>query len=131
VVGAEAAVSIEFFVPGIPRSTQTGTVIRVNGRLMPLRRNTSWSSICGLVARQYAPLQPYSCALAVRLVFWMPAPKSKKRERPTTRPDLENLCKGLLDSWNGVLFDDDSQVVKLTLEKNYGPPGVGVSVETL
>ena len=31
--------------------------------------------------------------------------------------DLDNLVKGVLDSLNGILFLDDSQVVSLTAEK--------------
>ena len=34
------------------------------------------------------------------------------------RKDLDNLSKAILDSIKHVLFDDDSQVVKLTLSKS-------------
>ena len=122
-----------FFIPGIPKATQTGTVVRVNGRAIPIRRNTSWSSLCGLVARQYAPPEPLTGPLHVRLLFWLPRPKTGKRLYPTVRPDAENLVKGLLDAWNGVLWQDDNQIVQLFIEKAYTPtiaqgPGVTVIV---
>ena len=39
------------------------------------------------------------------------------------KPDLDNLVKLYLDSFNGVVWQDDRQVVKLTAEKRYLQPG--------
>lgn len=36
------------------------------------------------------------------------------------RPDLDNVAKAVLDSLNGVAWDDDSQVRRLVVEKSYG-----------
>lgn len=86
------------------------------------------------MARQHAPAQPLTGALAVSLVFRLPAPKDRRAQQrgPTTRPDVENLIKGLLDAWNGVLYADDAQVVALTATKAYAsaeqPEGVHVEV---
>ena len=124
----EGQETIRFFVPGRPRSTQTGSVIRLpTGRAIPLRRNTAWSSVCGLVARQHAPDVPLAGPVRLSLLFVLPKPK-RKVTVPVTRPDLENLCKGLLDSWNGVLWNDDSQVIALTLEKVYEDDRLSVGV---
>lgn|SRR5262245_4431476 len=128
---------ITFWIAGKPRSTQTGSVVSVNGRSFPVRRNTSWSTVCGLVARQHAPERPWSGPVFVSLVFRLPRPQAKRRGRGarelvvTTRPDIENLTKGLLDSWNGVLWEDDAQVCRLHVAKEYEVPlgqGVGVLV---
>jgi Holliday junction resolvase RusA-like endonuclease len=50
----------------------------------------------------------------------------KKREaalaghvRPTTKPDLDN-CVKLLDSLNGIAWQDDKQIVELLAAKSYG-----------
>ena len=32
--------------------------------------------------------------------------------------DADNLAKGILDACNGILWADDSQIVRLTVEKN-------------
>lgn len=121
--------TISFFVAGIPKSTQTGSVIRAGGRAIPIRRGTAWSSICGLAARAHAPRTPLEGALGVRLIFTLPKPKKPKAPTPITRPDVENLIKGLCDSWNGVLWRDDSQLVELGVRKVYGlTPGVHVEV---
>jgi Holliday junction resolvase RusA-like endonuclease len=33
--------------------------------------------------------------------------------RPQKRGDLDNILKATLDSFNGLLYDDDSQIVKI------------------
>ena len=117
-----------FFVPGVPRSSQTGSVVRAGHRLIPLRRGTAWSATFGLLALQHKPSRPLAGAVRVSMAFQFHRPASaKKRARPTVRPDVENLCKGLLDSLNGVFWADDAQVTSLELHKVYADP-VGVSV---
>ena len=53
----------------------------------------------------------------------------------TSKPDADNVAKSTLDAANGVVFEDDSQVVRLIVEKINGaqgePPGVHLSVFTL
>lgn len=124
---------ITFFVPGIPRSTQTGTVVRAGGRMIPIRRNTSWAATFGLVARQHRPPQPFTCAVRVSMTFQFLHPKSSKsRLHPIVRPDLENLSKGLTDSLNGIFWLDDAQVTTLDLHKAYADEaGVLVAISEL
>ena len=40
-------------------------------------------------------------------------------ERPTKKPDLSNIVKGVEDALNGLLYKDDSQIVELKLQKFY------------
>ena len=51
----------------------------------------------------------------------------------TKRPDLDNICKSVLDSINGgYAYADDSQVVKLIAEKVYADkPFVEVTIDEL
>jgi Holliday junction resolvase RusA-like endonuclease len=39
--------------------------------------------------------------------------------RPTTKPDLTNLVKGIKDAVKGIIWRDDAQVVRLVVEKWY------------
>jgi len=39
--------------------------------------------------------------------------------RPTKKPDADNIAKILLDSLNSIAYKDDSQVVRLVVEKHY------------
>ena len=51
---------------------------------------------------------------------------------PKTRPDYGKLARGLDDAMTGVVYQDDSQIVKATIEKFYGvPERVEVEIETL
>ncbi len=73
--------------------------------------------------------------LVLRAVFEPPAswPKRKREAaivgdvRPTSKPDLDNIGKAWSDALNGVAFKDDSQVVRTTLEKVYGPAALVVA----
>ena len=78
--------------------------------------------------------------ISVKMVFNMPIPKSftKKVKRQiedgdyqhTKKPDLDNLAKAVLDALNGLAFDDDSQIVKINMEKRYHCcPGVWVQIK--
>lgn len=39
----------------------------------------------------------------------------------TSRRDVDNLCKFVLDALNARLYDDDSQIIELHATKNYAP----------
>jgi Holliday junction resolvase RusA-like endonuclease len=49
----------------------------------------------------------------------------------TTKPDADNVLKAVLDAMNGVVFADDSQVVRKIPEKHYttSTPGLEVLVQ--
>lgn len=71
------------------------------------------------------PKTPYDGAVAVN-VTWMYANKDKRKHlRPkTTRPDLDNAVKLLLDVMTTVGFwDDDAQVVELSMRKYWSLQG--------
>jgi Holliday junction resolvase RusA-like endonuclease len=54
------------------------------------------------------------------LDFYFKKPKSVKRDFPTVKPDLDNVIKLVLDCANGILYDDDKQVISLEANKYYG-----------
>lgn len=74
---------------------------------------------------KYDPEQP----LYVNLVFGLPiaksTPKGKAEQmaqgiiRHTNKPDADNLAKAVMDALNGVAWEDDSQVVKVNIFKEY------------
>jgi len=67
--------------------------------------------------------EPLEGALKVEIVFYMRRPKSVKRKYPTVKPDLDNLEKALYDAGNGILWNDDSQIVTHTVSKYYADSG--------
>ena len=40
--------------------------------------------------------------------------------KPCKKPDSDNIAKAILDALNGVAYYDDSQIVELTIKKEYG-----------
>jgi len=72
-------------------------------------------------------------SLAVSIVFRLARPKGHWSPkgglkpsapiRPISKPDIDKLTRSTLDSLTGLVFDDDSRVVKLTVRKEYAIPG--------
>ena len=56
----------------------------------------------------------------------------RQLERPTKKPDVDNIAKAILDSLNGIAYRDDSQIVELNMKKLYADLGfVKVTLEEL
>lgn len=69
----------------------------------------------------------------VEVVFYLPRPKTVKRQYPTTTPDLDKLLRGLFDAMTSAkVWVDDSQAVDVVALKRYGDnPGCSVTITTL
>ena len=77
--------------------------------------------------------------LALDLTLFVAIPKSTtKRDRarivegsyhPTKKPDLDNVLKAITDAMNGIVYEDDAQIVRITTAKVYSDtPRAEVSV---
>lgn len=64
----------------------------------------------------------------VNLTFHLPFPKNSTNGKknlftwigiPTAKPDIDNLAKFYLDCANGVIWNDDRQIISLNLKKIY------------
>jgi len=85
------------------------------------------AALAGNKAMKGAP--PLLCALSVGITVFTtpPASWSKKKTAqalagdiyPTSKPDLDNVAKCLLDALNGIAWKDDKQVVFLQAIKRY------------
>lgn len=76
----------------------------------------------------------------IEVYYGVPKSKSKRAkermlqqlERPTKKPDVDNVAKAILDSLNGIAYKDDSQIVELNMKKLYADMGfVKVTLEEL
>ena len=130
----------KFTVPGIIRGKQRAR--SGNGRYYTPQQTVNaeaWVKQCAINAHGRLALQG-PIALEIFAIF-TPAPSwSKKRTsealngltRPTGKPDADNLAKLACDALNGVWWNDDAQVVSLTVHKFYGPePEIRLTVENL
>lgn len=75
--------------------------------------------------------------LEAEMDFYLPRPKSapKRVVYPTTKPDATNLIKGTEDALKGIVFSDDSQIVRLRIAKLFADavstPGVYIRLEEI
>lgn len=63
--------------------------------------------------------KPSEKALKVNISFYFKRAKSNTKKMHTQKPDLDNVAKAILDSTEGILFVNDSQIVELNLNKYF------------
>lgn len=66
--------------------------------------------------------EKYQGAVKVTVHIYKALPTSKpkrvERERNLTKPDIDNVLKAVLDGLNGVAYEDDAQVVEVSVTKH-------------
>ena len=66
-------------------------------------------------------------AVTIKAYFGIPKNTSKKQREemlnnnisPVKKPDIDNIAKIILDALNKLAFNDDNQIIKLSIEKVY------------
>ena len=122
---------IHFTIPIIPKSQMRDRIgsFGGHGRSYKDKTQKAYESKLNVLIDQYKPLAPSEGALEMSIKTYLPIPVSKPKKfkaaalageiRPTGKPDVDNMAKGLLDVMSGIFFRDDAQVVKLSVEKWY------------
>ena len=134
---------IKFTIPGNPRPQQRHRVAK-NGRMYDPSskdKKQTWLQIA-----KFRPKLPFAGDISIKLIFYMERPKSHFRtgkykhllkantpEWHSFKPDIDNLCKYVLDTISGKhgMICDDSQICVLYTEKKYGIPRTVVSIEEI
>ncbi len=112
---------------GRPRFTR-------GGQSYTPKKSAHWEAFAKLKAVEaMAGEPPMVGPVRLDLHVWLAVPRSWSRRRttralegtirPTSRPDLDNFEKAVLDAFNGVVFRDDSQVVEVHKWKAYAEHG--------
>jgi crossover junction endodeoxyribonuclease RusA len=112
--------------------TKHGKVALVEQAGKPLK---DWRDIVTTTARHERITQqwePYNEApMNVTLAFRCKKPLRPKYPVPATRPDIDKLTRAVLDALTDAhVWQDDSQVIHLTVTKTYGLPGVDIAIWT-
>ncbi len=114
--------SIKFTIPMSPTAKGRPKFTKRGFTYTPAKTKAAEKFIRAFVSGypKFAPGLP----LAMSIDFYLSKPKSvgKKREFPTTRPDIDNYVKLMFDSLDGILFHDDAQIINLLASKQYGDP---------
>ena len=112
---------VAFFVSGCPRPKQSFRYSRRGGGYTPAIVKAWQNDVAWTAKQEMMDDDMLTGELSVSMTFMLP----DRRKR-----DLDNLSKGVLDAMNGVVFEDDRQVIELHLRKQYSKdyPGVRVKV---
>lgn len=121
-----------FDVPGAPMGKQRPRHNRyTNATYTPAKTKTREEEIALYYRKKYGGSKffPKESFLELSVVAYMPIPKSATKEvkekmrssdiMPTVKPDCDNILKLVADALNGIAYDDDKQIVKMTVTKVY------------
>lgn len=133
---------LKFEIPGDVQAQQRPKFSRI-GKGVSVRdpkESRDYKSFVRLIASQVAPdvLITGEIKLIIDVYRKIPKSFSKKKHqqaldgelRPVTKPDIDNLAKGIKDGLSKVLWHDDSQVTELIARKWYSDnPRAEVTIE--
>lgn len=139
---------LNIIVPGIPApggskralwrpGTKHANIVDAGGE-----RTKNWRAVVALAARSAYRETPDTGPLSLRLMFFMPRPKSHYRSngelKPNApylhvkKPDTTKLIRSTEDALTGIVWQDDSQIAHQQADKVYGEsPGCRVVVTLL
>jgi len=128
---------IFFTVPGVPvaKGRPRGRIITSKhtgkqfvGMYTPKATDHFENKVAVFFRTQYQgtpPIEPVS--IIIRTYFPIPESWSKKKKLEyqtntmpkISKPDIDNVVKGILDGLNGIAFKDDNQIWSLSATKQY------------
>jgi Holliday junction resolvase RusA-like endonuclease len=134
---------MKFFIPCLPVAQPRAKATTINGkaRMYEAKKSHPIHEFKAAVKSGWhqAGAVKIEGEIVARLQFAFARPPKVPKKHGTgrltkpTKPDLDNLAKGVCDSLNGLAYADDSQIVELTVLKYRAAEGEvpGVTVELL
>lgn len=111
---------------GRPRASTRGGFVRMYTDAKTLGYE---AAIKDEAARAMGGAEPFETPMQLQVSCYYQLPKRwpKRLQQqaldgevfPNVRPDLDNVVKAILDAMNGVVYQDDAQVVNLVATKRY------------
>ena len=126
------AISFVAYGSPVPKA-RARTVRTASGRTVTYtpKQTASWEESVKIQALKHRPDKLFDGPLSLEVTFYLLKPKSRpKRERyPDRKPDLDNLVKSVKDALEGVIYTNDSRIVREVVTKLYGdPPRVEITI---
>ena len=95
-----------------------------------------WKLLFGFKIKKLVTMHDGPVIIDLEFNFKKPKSWSKKKKAEadwhTSKPDMDNLEKSVLDALNGIAYKDDSQVCKVTKEKKWAEEdAIFISVKRL
>lgn len=139
---------LRIFIPGEPcaqgrpRFSTAGGFVRAYDPAKSRNYKAYVKAVCAAEAKKQGWLFNTDLPLEVEIIAGLSIPSSKSKkfkqaaaegvEKPTKKPDVDNIAKTVTDALSGVIYKDDKQIVNLTVAKIYSKrPGVSVVVKVL
>ena len=125
---------LKFEIPGSPIGQGRPKFSTINGHAVAYdpEKSRNYKAYVKMLAAQAMKDSGFTmiegpCCLDINAYFEVPKSKSKKfkerallgLERPTKKPDIDNIVKALQDALNGLAYKDDSSIVFLSVAKCY------------
>lgn len=123
---------ITFTVHGKPVAQARPRFVRRGKHIGTYNPQESEAGLFFLNVKSQLPLdwQPLEGPITLDMIFTLPIPSSKSNRvktamaageiLPVSKPDLDNYVKFVCDALNGLLWQDDAQIVSITAHKAYG-----------
>lgn len=123
---------IAFTIPGVPvgkgrpRFAKRGNFVQA----YTPEKTASYENLVKVKAEEaMRGITPFESAVAVGIHLFVtpPASWSQKKQRealagrifPTSKPDVDNVVKGIFDAMNEIVWKDDKQAVDVVVSKRY------------
>ena len=86
------------------------------------KKNIKW-----YFSKTYSEVELHNCPISITITFHMPIPKSTSKKKyakllssPHIKiPDIDNNLKFIFDTFNGILWEDDSLIYEVHAKKVY------------
>lgn len=139
---------LRVFIPGEPcaqgrpRFSTAGGFVRAYDPAKSRNYKAYVKAVCAEEAKKQGWLFNTDLPLKVEIIAGLsiPSSKSKKwkqaamdgKEKPTKKPDVDNIVKTVTDALSGVIYKDDKQITSLVVGKIYSArPGVALVIKAL
>ena len=135
---------ITITIPGVPVAKGRPKAVRMGKkgiRMYTPTKTASYEATCRTFAMvAMAGRAPVDGPLSVLFTLHMPIPSSLSQKKQaelvgkphTKKPDASNIIKAVEDAFNGVVWNDDSQICLLSAQKLYSTePRVEVRVSQI
>lgn len=118
---------------GSKRHVGNGRLIEASKKVAPWR--AAVADAVKLAWLEHQEIISFDKPVELAIHFYLPKPKSVKREHPSVPPDLDKLCRSTFDGLvQGGALADDSLVCRLITSKEYAenrPIGAVITIREL
>ena len=119
----------KFTIPGKPEGKRRHRSTKGSRQYNPKENADYDSKVKYALYQKHGEVMPQDGYFEVVINAYFPIPAStsqKKKDlmsanviRPDKKPDVDNIAKIVLDALNSIVYRDDKQVIKVSVEKFY------------